>query len=67
MFILFTVTSVKEDESGTKVMFPVPGTITRCPLYVDDAVKECHSTINYLESSVHEILDKPGTYVIRIR
>jgi hypothetical protein len=58
---------VREGESGTKVIFPVPGTITKCPLSVKDAVKECHSEPNPPSVDVLKLVREPGTFIIRIR
>lgn len=75
--ILITLASVRGDKEsgGTKVLFPVSGTITKCPLDVDDAVTECHSgldSVTELPDSVYstrirEILNQDGTYILRIR
>jgi hypothetical protein len=64
-----------EELGDTKVMFPVTGTVTKCPLHVKDAVKECHSglnTVTELPNSeysirIREILNRDGTYIIRLR
>jgi len=67
---LITLTSVsgdKEEDTATKVIFPVPGTITKCPLSVKDAVKECHSAPNPPSVDILRLLDEPGTFIIRIR
>lgn len=62
-------------DGDTKVMFPVTGTVTKCPLHVHDAVKECHSGLNTVtelpdseySSRIREILNRDGTYIIRLR
>jgi hypothetical protein len=71
--ILHSVESGKET-GGTKVIFPVKGTITKCPLNVKDAVLECHSGLNSVtelpdseyNSRIREILNTDGTYIIRV-
>lgn len=71
--ILHSVESGKEI-GGTKVIFPVPGTITKCPQNVKDAVLECHSGLNSVtelpdseyNSRIREVLNTDGTYVIRL-
>lgn len=71
--ILHSVGSGKEI-GGTKVIFPVKGTITKCPLNVKDAVLECHSGLNSVtelpdseyNSRIREVLNTDGTYIIRI-
>jgi hypothetical protein len=70
IIFLITLASVsvdKEEASDTKIIFPVPGMITKCPLHTKDAVKECHSTPNDQVDDVLSLLDQPGTYVIRLR
>jgi hypothetical protein len=70
IILLVTLTSVsgdKEEDTGTKVIFPVPGTITRCPLSVKDAVKECHSAPNPPSVDILSLLEEPGTFVIRVK
>jgi hypothetical protein len=68
-FLLILASASKEEEGDmdTKVIFPVPGMITKCPIHTDDAVKECHSTPKEIEGDVISLLSPPGTYVIRIR
>lgn len=71
--ILHSVGSDKEI-GGTKVIFPVKGTITKCPLNVKDAVLECHSGLNSVtelpdseyNSRIREVLNTDGTYIIRV-
>jgi len=75
LIAILSFASIDEEHGGTKVMFPVNGTITKCPLHVEDAVKECHSGLNTVQelpnseysSRIREILNRDGTYIIRIR
>jgi hypothetical protein len=70
VILLLTLASASDEGevgSDTKVIFPVPGIVTRCPIHVSDAVKECHSTPNDAERDVMSVLDQPGTYIIRIK
>jgi hypothetical protein len=75
LIAILSFASIDEGHGGTKVIFPVRGTITKCPLHVKNAVKECHSGLNSVtelpdseySSRIREVLNRDGTYVIRIR
>jgi hypothetical protein len=70
IIFLITLASASGDKGealDTKVIFPVPGMTTKCPLHTKDAVKECHSTPNDVGGDVLSLLHQPGTYVIRVR
>jgi hypothetical protein len=67
LLTLASASTEEEADTGTKVIFPVPGMTTKCPIHVKDAVKECHSVPNEAEGDVINLLSQPGTYVIRLR
>jgi hypothetical protein len=67
LLTLASASTEEEADTGTKVIFPVPGMTTKCPIHVDDAVKECHSVPNGAGGDVLSLLSQPGTYVIRLR
>jgi hypothetical protein len=67
LLILASASKEGEGDMDTKVIFPVTGMTTKCPIHTEDAVKECHSVPKEIEDDVLNLLSPPGTYVIRIR